>query len=247
MRWLLALFWRGLGLLAGLGLLGALFVAAGIGGFLVTLRGFEQYAPPPPAHTVPAPAVAPAPELTRERLDALLEGEAPPSATAEPTPHPEEPAEPKPADPPTPPEAADAPTAPDAAAADAPTAPDAAAPAPTVPAPTVPPQVALSRTIAAVRLNRPADPALIKLLSCDQLSLARNWIWAERGYAFHSEPGRLMMSSQSGYRADPSLSPDDVESKLTEVDQGNRNMLTAQIKASACPCADTMANRPCPE
>lgn len=195
-------------------LLGITLAGGVVGGFFGSLRLLEEYAPPPAPHTLPAPAAPPPVDLSREKLDALLEGD-PAPATAQP---------------------GAAPAEPQAGAPEAPAAPAKLAPG-----------AALARAIASVRLHRPLDPASLRPLECSQISLTRDWLWAARGYVFTSDEAKALFARQTGYQPDANVTLAEVETSLEAVDQANRNVLTAALKANACPCADADPTRPCPE
>lgn len=194
-------------------LLGVTLAGGVVGGFFGSLRLLEEYAPPPAPHTLPAPAAPPPVDLSREKLDALLEGDPAPATTP---------------------------------GAAAPTDAEPATEAPPAPA-KLAPGAALARAVASVRLHRPIDPASLQPLECSQISLARDWLWAARGYVFTSEEAKALFAKQTGYQPDANVTLGEVETSLEAVDQANRNVLTAALKANACPCADADPARPCPE
>jgi len=192
-------------------LLGVTLAGGVVGGFFGSLRLLEEYAPPPAPHTLPAPAAPPPVDLSREKLDALLEGDPAPATGAA-----------------------------------APTEVEPAAEAPAAPA-KLAPGAGLARAIASVRLHRPLDPASLQPLDCGQISLARDWLWAARGYVFTSDEGKALFAKQTGYQPDANVTLAEVETSLEAVDQANRNVLTAALKANACPCGDADPRHPCPE
>lgn len=207
-----------------------MFVVGVAGGFFGGLRLYERVAPiPPPA----VPDERPTFELSREQLDAMLEGEG---------------AEAKPADAKATPEAppAEAPAKP----AEEPPKPEEEATKPAEEAgktEALDPELALQRTIALVRLHRAVDAAQLDALSCEQLAWARDWLWASRGYVFSSPEAKAWFSGRDGYRPDPTLSLDTIEAAFTEVDQANRNVLTGSLRKESCPCPTSQPRSPCPE